>query len=76
MTKAISARIKESTLGMLEMERANGLKTNRVINDALCMYLEFLDIVRETRGQEYDQKKDEFDKFFRRWLTLFLIRLA
>lgn len=67
MTRPISARIKESTLGMLEMERANGLKTNRVINDALCMYLEFLDLFRQTRGQDVGLNNDEFERFLRRW---------
>ncbi len=47
MTHPISARIKEALLGQLEMERCNGIKTNWLINEAIAMYLEFLDEIRD-----------------------------
>lgn len=67
-TKAISARINEATYGMLLMERANGLKTNTVINDALSMYLEFLDTVRECRNQP-DKAATIKGMFVAKWNT-------
>lgn len=67
-TKAISARIKEATYGMLLMERANGIKTNTAINDALSMYLEFLDAVRESRCHP-DDAATILDMFLAKWKT-------
>lgn len=67
-TKAISARIKEATYGMLLMERANGIKTNTAINDALSMYLEFLDAVRESRCHP-DDAGSILDMFLAKWKT-------
>lgn len=67
-TKAISARIKEATYGMLLMERANGIKSNTAINDALSMYLEFLDAVRESRCHP-DDAGTIIDMFVAKWKT-------
>ena len=47
MTRPISARIKVALLSQLELERCNGIKTNWLINEAITMYLEALDAVRE-----------------------------
>ena len=67
-SKAISARIKEATYGMLLMERANGIKSNTAINDALSMYLEFLDAVRESRCHP-DDAGAIIDMFIAKWKT-------
>lgn len=68
MTHPISARIKEALLGQLEMERCNGIKTNWLINEAIAMYLEALDAVREARIREEDAATI-YDLFLARWRT-------
>lgn len=65
-TKAISARIKLGILAQLKMERANGIRTNALINDALCMYLEWLDCYREGKSFPDDQAAT-YDMFLARW---------
>lgn len=68
MTRLISARIKDALLSQLEMERCNGIKTNWLINEAITMYLELLDAVRETRICP-DDAGTALDLFLARWRT-------
>lgn len=68
MTRQISARIKDALLSQLEMERCNGIKTNWLINEAITMYLELLDAVRETRISP-DDAGGVMDLFLARWRT-------
>lgn len=68
MTRPISARIKDALLSQLEMERCNGIKTNWLINEAIAMYLELLDAVRETRINP-DYASGVLDLFLARWRT-------
>ena len=66
MTRAISARIKDALLSQMEMERCNGIKTNWLINEAITMYLEALDAVRDSRCYP-DDAGNVLDMFLARW---------
>lgn len=66
MTHPISARIKDALWAQLQLERSNNIKSNWLINEAITMYLEALDAVRETR---ICPGGDSLDLFLARWHT-------
>lgn len=68
MTHPISARIKDALWAQLQLERSNNIKSNWLINEAITMYLEALDAVRESRINPDDAAKT-LDLFLARWRT-------
>lgn len=66
MTHPISARIKDALWAQLQLERSNNIKSNWLINEAITMYLEALDAVRESRIYP---DGDSLDLFLARWHT-------
>ena len=64
MSKAISARIRDALHAQLQLERANGLHPNRVLNDALTMYIELLDLLRENHNHPGEVNEDLCDQLF------------
>lgn len=68
MTYPISARIKDALWAQLQLERSNNIKSNWLINEAITMYLEALDAVRESRINP-DDAASTLDLFLARWRT-------
>lgn len=68
MTHPISARIKDALWAQLQLERSNNIKSNWLINEAITMYLEALDAVRESRINP-DDAASVLDLFLARWRT-------
>ncbi len=68
MTHPISARIKDALWAQLQLERSNNIKSNWLINEAITMYLEALDAVRESRINP-DDAASTLDLFLARWRT-------
>lgn len=66
-TKLISVRINEATLGQLELERCNGLKANRIINQGTAMFIDLMDTVRSIKAYQLDRRQ-ELDLFLNRWV--------
>lgn len=66
-TKLISVRINEGTLGQLELERCNGLKANRIINQGTAMFIDLMDTVRSIKAYQLDRRQ-ELDLFLNRWV--------
>ena len=69
--KVISARISKDTIFQLECEARNGYKKNRIINNALRMYLDAMDVARYYR-QNGNNK--ELQLFAERWIPLAVLR--
>lgn len=68
MTHPISARIKDALWSQLQLEKSNNIKSNWLINEAITMYLEALDAVRESRVNP-DDAASTLDLFLARWRT-------
>lgn len=66
--KAICLKLDVNTLEQLDKEVSLGWKSrNRIINDAVSMYLELQDHKRRVRSyQSMSDKEDEVRKFIRR----------
>lgn len=78
--KAISAKIEHGVLEELERESfASGKKKNRIINDAIMMYVEFQDLRRylaciRTESQRFDMTCDILEKHGLHEVTLLLAK--
>lgn len=63
----MSLRLDEQLAIMLDLEKVNGFKTNKIINRAVAMYLEAMDVARQSKYSPFNEK-EELLRFARRWV--------
>lgn len=65
--RPMSLRLDEQLAIMLDLEKVNGFKTNKIINRAVAMYLEAMDLARQLKCIPSNDK-EELLRYARRWV--------
>ena len=67
--KAISVKLDNAIFEELQLELKNGVKMNRLINNAVLMYLQLLDASRTDKATFSDEYFDAATRFWKVWLS-------